>query len=314
MLGRIVLYGRLCRSLLLLDGGLKFSLKTPYDPTLFRSKKGYQEKNNLDNLDCLDFYVHLSSIMIADQDKNEPIDHGKQRQAQPRFWKFMMKNIWQCLSVLLIPLSLRVLTAVITMQQQEVAQQQRLEDQRAAQQLRELEQSISDKRYLDDVLNNYIKDIADLLKENNGSLISVNFVSTLARAKTLNILRQLDARSVRVIRFLHEAKQLIKEGDRPSLDLSTAELRDIDLRDLAVRREILYDISLADLLFDNVTLTNLHIEQANFSLSQFGNANFSHACFKYVAFHQCNLPTSKAWNFRRSKELESISHPLHSKR
>ncbi|CAF5168968.1 unnamed protein product, partial [Rotaria sp. Silwood1] len=70
-----------------------------------------------------------------------------------------------------------------------------------------------------------------LLEKNNGSLTSNEVAATLARAKTLNIFRQLDAqRNIRIIRFLYEAKQLSEIHENRPLDLSTTKLPDIDFR------------------------------------------------------------------------------------
>ena len=114
--------------------------------------------------------------MASDVDEDEQ-SKSDRHQSRCRSKKHIIGNVWQCFSVLLVPASLGILTAVMTLYQQEVAKQQRLEDQRASQQLCELEQTISDNRYLDDLLNNFILDIGELLKDNNGSLTSVDLGS-----------------------------------------------------------------------------------------------------------------------------------------
>ncbi|CAF5039380.1 unnamed protein product, partial [Rotaria sp. Silwood1] len=89
--------------------------------------------------------------------------------------------------------------------------------------------------------------MGELLKEYNGSLlINHSVASKIARAKTLNIFRLLDAqRNVRIIRFLYETELIMRTQENRSLDLSTAELNDIDFRDSAINRKYLNFISLS---------------------------------------------------------------------
>ena len=116
-------------------------------------------------------------------------------------------------SSLLLPLMLGIFTVVITINQQNAAKQQRVDDQKAAEANRRVEREIATERYRDDILDAYIKDMGELFEKHNGSLISNQVPMTLARAKTLNILRQLDPqRNIRVIRFLHESEQLCGTG------------------------------------------------------------------------------------------------------
>ncbi|CAF1480948.1 unnamed protein product [Rotaria sp. Silwood1] len=114
-----------------------------------------------------------------------------------------------------------------------MAREQRLEDLNESRYQRQREESrqgeLATSQYQDELLVAYIKDMAKYLEKGNGSLTSNNVMATVARVKTLNIFRQLDPqRNVRIIRFLYEAGQLTKTQERPSLDISTAELRDID--------------------------------------------------------------------------------------
>ncbi len=109
--------------------------------------------------------------------------------------------------------------------------------------------------------------MGELLKEYNGSLTSNEVMATLARAKTLNIFRELDPqRNVRIIRFLYEAKQL----SETSLDLSTAKLCDMDFRDSAVNGKRLDHLSLTSIFLSNATFIGIEMKHVNFADTQSG--------------------------------------------
>ncbi|CAF4046230.1 unnamed protein product [Rotaria magnacalcarata] len=152
------------------------------------------------------------------------------------------------MSSLLLPLVLGVFTAIITIQQQNAAREQRnqdrnatekqrLEDQMAAKQLCELEGTLSDNRYKDDAFDAYIKEIGKMMQNNHGWLTSNLVTATIARAKTLTIFRRLDpTRNIQIIRFLYETGQLGENDNQSALDISTAELREVDFRYLAINK------------------------------------------------------------------------------
>ncbi|CAF5062963.1 unnamed protein product, partial [Rotaria sp. Silwood1] len=160
---------------------------------------------------------------------------------------------------------LGVFTIVITVHQQKMAREQRLEDLNESRYQRQREESrqgeLATSQYQDELLVAYIKDMAKYLEKGNGSLTSNNVMATVARVKTLNIFRQLDPqRNVRIIRFLYEAGQLTKTQERPSLDISTAELRDIDFRDSAINKKKLNNITLTDIFLSNASFIEIEME------------------------------------------------------
>ena len=226
---------------------------------------------------------------------------------------FKMKEGLQFISALLLPLVLGVFTAVITIQQQNTAREQRNqdrnaaenqrhEDQMAAKQLRELEGSLSENRYKDDAFDAYIKEIGQILTNNNGSLTSNLVAATFARAKTLTIFRRLDAkRNIQIIRFLYEAGQLGEKDNLSSLDLSTAELHEIDFHYLAINKKKLNDLSLAGVFLRNTTFTCIEIDRANFSSTQLDNVSFSLAQlenvdFTFATFNNANFSSAELGN------------------
>ncbi|CAF4018167.1 unnamed protein product, partial [Rotaria sordida] len=102
--------------------------------------------------------------------------------------------------------------------------QQRLDDREQAKKQRALDKEMADQQlnsseeqrrhemnialaqYRDNLLTDYIREIGELLKMNNGSLTNDFVTKTLTRAKTLAVIRQLDlSRNVELIRFLYEA-------------------------------------------------------------------------------------------------------------
>jgi hypothetical protein len=168
-----------------------------------------------------------------------------------RCCQLTLKKFMIIISNLLLPLILIVFTIVITLQQRQDAEKQRQEDQAIAREQRfqdlnlslmareqdkdlarqqrdndryiaDLERNMSreinreqyeDERehYFNGQLTNYLNEIGQLLKENNGSLVNNPTIHAIARAKTLHILRSDigPVRAVSIIRFLYDAQQLI---------------------------------------------------------------------------------------------------------
>ncbi|CAF2119766.1 unnamed protein product [Rotaria magnacalcarata] len=200
------------------------------------------------------------------------------------------------MSSLLLPLVLGVFTAIITIQRQSAAREQRnqdrnasdkqrLEDQMVAKQLRELEGTLSDYRYKDDAFDAYIKEIDTMMQNNHGMLTSNLVTATITRAKTLTIFRRLDAsRNIQIIQFLYEAGQLGEKNNQSALDISTAELREVDFRYLAINKKKLNDLSLAGIFLWNATFTRIEISRTNFSGAQLDNASFSLTQIENVDF------------------------------
>ncbi|CAF4333333.1 unnamed protein product, partial [Rotaria sordida] len=141
------------------------------------------------------------------------------------------KDALQWISSLIIPLVLGIFTIVITFHQQKMIREQRLEDlnesryqrledlnelreqrqveEETANRSNEFQRQLTTERYRDELLVAYINDMATLLEKRNGSLTADEVTATVARAKTLTILRQLDTqRNIQIVRFLYEAKQL----------------------------------------------------------------------------------------------------------
>ncbi|CAF3932065.1 unnamed protein product [Rotaria sordida] len=133
-----------------------------------------------------------------------PIQH---RATQTSYYRknqsLTAKNVLQFISSLIIPLVFGIFTIVITFHQQKTAREQRLEDlnelreDRREEAIRannanEFQRQLATDRYRDQLLASYIQDMAAVVDKNNGSLTSNQAMSTVTRAKTLAVIRQLD--------------------------------------------------------------------------------------------------------------------------
>ena len=224
-----------------------------------------------------------------------------------RFCSLSVNDIIRILSSLILPLSLGVFTVFITLHQHLSARQdrhddlnrfedQRREDRNETRLQREHEWNIAKMnaqaqnkaaidRYQDEVLVTYIKEIGDLLKEKNGSLTSDRLTATLARVKTLNVLRQVDgSRQIHIIRFLYEARQLNHPDSSLPLDISTVELTNIDFHHSTwsgvIEQMSLMGIYLRNCTFDSTRL----IDRVNFTLARFDYVNFTSTILDQVIF------------------------------
>ena len=209
-------------------------------------------------------------------------------------------NALHLLSSLLLPLILGIFTVVITFEQQRITRQQWLADKNESRLQREQELQIAidertvqtrmnQERYKDELLVAYIKEIGDMLQENNGSLTSNKLTHILARAKTINAIGQLDGfRQTLILRFLYEADQLTITDRYDTLDISTAQFVNIDYEKF---KEISQtkNISLTGVHLLNCTFVNYGIGLMNLSLARLHNVNLSSARLALVTFSSAQL-------------------------
>ena len=209
-------------------------------------------------------------------------------------------NALHLLSSLLLPLILGIFTVVITFEQQRITRQQWLADKNESRLQREQELQIAidertvqtrmnQERYKDELLVAYIKEIGDMLQENNGSLTSNKLTHILARAKTINAIGQLDGfRQTLILRFLYEADQLTITDRYDTLDISTAQFVNIDYEKF---KEISQtkNISLTGVHLLNCTFVNYGIGLMNLSLARLHNVNFSSADLQHIKFSSALL-------------------------
>src|SRR5215211_3392725 len=179
-----------------------------------------------------------------------PIEAKKSR------WGFRGMTVREWLELLIVPVVLALITVVFTWHQNE--RQQDLEDQRAKQaqkiedQRAEAERELAVQRAQDEALQAYLAQMSTLLLEknlrNSGSSEEGTEVRTLARARTLTVLRRLDpSRKTALMQFLVEADLVQRVDGRDPIislrgaglsgttliqaDLSGANLREANLSD-----------------------------------------------------------------------------------
>jgi hypothetical protein len=130
-----------------------------------------------------------------------------------------------------VPLALVVIGFLFSVQQD--ARQQRIEDQRA-----EAERELAEQRAQDEALQAYLDQMSGLLLERYlRASEKGSEVRTLARARTLTVLRGLDpSRKTAVIQFLAEAELVQRvKGSEPIISLFDADMSGAFLRAASLR-------------------------------------------------------------------------------
>lgn len=229
------------------------------------------------------------------------------------------RHSFKLISAVVLPLLLAVFTVVITFEQRKENDQQRYEDRElarihreqdlntsiltreadrlAAQLQRENDRDIANHqrnmsqflesyryeqeriKYLDNLLNNYLNEIGQLIKENNGSLTSKASIAALARTKTLHLIR-IGIGTIRIsqiIQFLYDAGQL--NSSQPSLDLSGAVLDGISLNGLSMSWLALIHVRLVNATFIGTDLRYAKFIESELRYANFADSDCSHAVF-----------------------------------
>ena len=151
-------------------------------------------------------------------------------------WGLRGKTFWDWLQLLIVPLVLVLITIAFTWYQtlrQEEFENQRVEEARALEDRRAAaERTLQQQNAQDEALRAYLDQMSNLLLEHNlRNPEDVSGVRTLARARTLTVLRALDpSRKAAVIQFLAEA-DLVQgaEGRQPIVRLNEADLSGVSL-------------------------------------------------------------------------------------
>jgi uncharacterized protein YjbI with pentapeptide repeats len=270
--------------------------------------------------------------IVSSSDESERVPHEKsQVQVIPGtrrryFGCISGKTIFKILSAVLIPLCIGVFTIVTNLQQTTIANSNRLKDLFIANETRHADQMIADAQRAQDtllaaenrakdrdlasdgqretVLNEYKRDIADLLLANNYSL-SIQMKEYVIRPKTLAALRQLDIhRKAQLILFLFESKLLTRQEP---VDLSGADLNSIVFPQPIGQKLQLTNISLVRVSLRNASFKNCFIHFADFTLSDMIDVDFSYAVMLAIDFDGANLAYSNfdqtivfASNFRKA--------------
>jgi uncharacterized protein YjbI with pentapeptide repeats len=217
---------------------------------------------------------------------------------------FRGKTVWDFLQLLIVPLMLAAIGFWFTAQQDQ--RQQQIEDKRAQQaqkiedQRAEAERELAAQRAQDEALQAYLDQMSGLLLERELRTSKEDSeVRTLARARTLTVLKRLDSeRNSDLLQFLHEA-QLIS-GTDPVITLNRSNLSGAQLSGLDLR-----DYRIADLSESNLSGANLC--RANLSGAFLRNANLKETFWRNADLSDADLSGIKG---RTSEQLERQAETL----
>jgi uncharacterized protein YjbI with pentapeptide repeats len=187
--------------------------------------------------------------------------------ASPRWVGVADKTLWSWLDLLIIPFVLAVGGTVggyfFTRSENRTAQ------------------AIAEKRAQDQAVQDYFNKMSELLLEDKHPLRKSkedDEVRTLARARTLTVLKRLDAEhNSSVLEFLRDS-DLIGETENPIILFGFANLRDVDLRGTFLALVDLRDVNLHGALLAGADLggTNLNgadLREANLKGADLNSAN-----------------------------------------
>lgn len=226
------------------------------------------------------------------------------------------RDLYDWLGLLLVPGVLAVggywLTRTenryaLELQERREQEAQRLEDQRIEEGRRVEEQRIEEARKIeaeraqDAALQAYLDQMTELLlHENLRASKPEDEVRSVARARTLTVLKQLDGeRKARVVQFLYEAQLIgFKRLDNSKVDtvlrLEEADLSEVKLEGAILRRAdfTLADLTRADLGWADLTgadLTLAQLSEANLEGAELVGVNFSGAYLAGANLEEANL-------------------------
>ncbi len=146
------------------------------------------------------------------------------------------------------------------------------------------QQAMAIERFQQDSLNQYLEQMSALLTTKN-LRDDVNQARTIARARTLSTLRELDSnRKVLLIKFLYEANLILVPTDRTLVLLEGADLSGISLVKANLQRA-----NLAGANLSGANLQNAKLIGANLSDTTLKDADLSGAQLKGSNFQEAKL-------------------------
>jgi hypothetical protein len=123
------------------------------------------------------------------------------------------------------------------------------------------QQEIATQRYQQETLTKYLEQMSQLLLDKDLRKEGSE-ARTIARARTLSTLRELDSfRKGLLIKFLAEAKLI--SGEKPVVDLFRADLKGADLKGAYLSDANLYEVNLDGAYLYRATLTRANLKRAN---------------------------------------------------
>lgn len=136
------------------------------------------------------------------------------------------------------------------------------------------QRELNERRAQDDVLQDYFKQMGDLLTEQDLLTTDRADIKSLARALTFTLARRLDgSRKGQLIIFLYEAALIdIRKGKEPVLHLPL-----IDLSGVILPRAEIYYAQLAFADLSSADFSEATLAHCNFSMANLSNANLRKA-------------------------------------
>ena len=216
------------------------------------------------------------------------------------------KTLWDWLQLFIIPLVLAVVALLFnlatTRTEQRITNQRILEDRQIATQRYENDQQIALDKQREDLLQTYLDRMSDLLlkEQLRSSAVDADEARKVARARTITILYQLDARRIGfVFAFLREAGLMsivpdssivsLSQADLSKINLSQADLRNSNLSAVNLKGANLREAELIGANLSHADLSHADLSHANLSGAILLNANLSNADLSYANLIEADL-------------------------
>src|SRR5215208_1825116 len=253
-------------------------------------------------------------------------EHSEQQSKQSR-WGFRGKTVWNWLELLIVPLMLAVIGLWFSIQQD--TRQQRIEAKRA-----ETEQNLAEQRGQDEALQAYLDEMGALLLDEDRPLRQSkesDEVRTLAKARTVTVLRRLDSsRNRDVLQFLREARLVpsnrydfqehivgLDASNLSQADLGGANMDSFDLQGTDLSNADLTGAYLAWSVLRNARLNganmrgaDLHgdtdLSQADLSNANLSGANLQGATLTNADLNGANLTDAEGVSGEQLAEVKSL--------
>jgi uncharacterized protein YjbI with pentapeptide repeats len=166
-------------------------------------------------------------------------------------------TLWDWIKLLLVPAAIAGAGLWFTQQQRE--RELQIADQRA-----QNDREIADQRRQDDTLRAYLDQIGALLLSTENPLRESKNAQTLARARTLTVLKQLDPeRKENVLVFLVESNLIETSG--PTINLARADFSGISPKQLLIFHQPIHllEVNLQGADLSNVVMTRVDLTGAD---------------------------------------------------
>lgn len=189
------------------------------------------------------------------------------------------KTLWDWMQLLIIPAVLAVGGYLFNIANTRT-------EQRIVAQRYENDQRIALDKQREDLLQIYLDRMSELLLDRNirASMPDAE-VRNVARARTITLLFQLDARRIGyVFEFLRESGLMFTTPYSDVVSLNEANLRKINFSQANLR-----EVNLSGAFLDNANLSNAHLMRANFSYANLSNAHLNEANLSGAFLHGADL-------------------------